>query len=141
VMAKQAADLHTDSLAQRALLHFCTHNDLAAHVAQLRLVYGGRRQAMLDALSRHLPDEATWTRPNGGLFVWVTLPLGVDSVALLREAVAHKVAFVPGGAFFADGAGANTLRLSYSHASPALIEEGVRRLGAAVKAQLLVAAG
>ncbi|MGH2388956.1 MAG: PLP-dependent aminotransferase family protein [Chloroflexota bacterium] len=141
VMAKQAADLHTDSLAQRALLHFCTHNDLAAHVAQLRLVYGGRRQAMLDALSRHLPDEATWTRPDGGLFVWVTLPLGVDSVALLREAVAHKVAFVPGGAFFADGAGANTLRLSYSHASPALIEEGVRRLGAAVKAQLLVAAG
>jgi 2-aminoadipate transaminase len=140
VMAKQAADLHTDSLAQRALLHFSTHNDLSAHIAQLRAVYGERRQAMLEALGRHVPAEASWTNPEGGLFIWVTLPAGVESTTLLREAIGHKVAFVPGAAFFTDGGGANMMRLSYSHASPALIEEGVKRLGSAIKAQLLVAA-
>jgi 2-aminoadipate transaminase len=133
-MAKQAADLHTDSLAQRALLHFCTHNDLTAHIARLRVVYGERRQAMLEALARHLPTGSRWTKPDGGLFVWVTLPEGMDSVALLREAVAQKVAFVPGTAFEVDGSGANTMRLSFSHASPALIEEGARRLGLAARA-------
>lgn len=139
-MAKQAADLHTDSLAQRALLHFSTHNDLSAHVAKLREVYGERRQAMLDALGRYLPAEASWTNPEGGLFIWVTLPAGLESTTLLREAIGYKVAFVPGAAFFTDGGGANMMRLSYSHASPALIEEGVKRLGGALKAQLLVAA-
>jgi len=135
VMAKQAADLHTDSLAQRALLHFCTHNDLAAHIEQLREVYRERREAMLDALARYLPAEARWTKPEGGLFVWVTLPAGVDSAALLREALRQKVAFVPGGAFHVDGGGAGSMRLSFSHAAPALIQEGVRRLGEAIKAQ------
>src|SRR6185437_16247586 len=99
----------------------------------LRLVYGERRQAMLDALGRYMPAEASWTNPEGGLFVWVTLPTGVESTTLLREAIGHKVAFVPGAAFFTDGGGANMMRLSYSHASPALIEEGVKRLGSAIK--------
>ncbi|HVA92979.1 MAG TPA: PLP-dependent aminotransferase family protein [Chloroflexota bacterium] len=141
VMAKQAADLHTDSLAQRALLHYCTHNDLAAHVEQLRLVYRERRDAMLDALARHLPSEARWTTPEGGLFVWVTLPPGVDSAALLRAALLQKVAFVPGGAFHVDGGGAGSMRLSFSHASPPSIEEGVRRLGEAVRAHARAASG
>lgn len=135
-MAKQAADLHTDSLAQRALLHYCTHNDLDAHIQTLRGVYGERRQAMLDSLARHLPDGSRWTTPDGGLFVWVTLPEGLDSAALLREALAQKVAFVPGHAFHVDGGGASSMRLSYSHASPELIEEGARRLGLAAKVLL-----
>ncbi|HEY8284544.1 MAG TPA: PLP-dependent aminotransferase family protein [Chloroflexota bacterium] len=141
VMAKQAADLHTDSLAQRALLHFCTHNDLAAHIEQLQEVYRERREAMLDALAQYLPADAGWTKPEGGLFVWVTLPAGVDSAVLLREALRQKVAFVPGAAFHVDGGGVGSMRLSYSHASPALIQEGVRRLGEAIKAQVREVSG
>jgi 2-aminoadipate transaminase len=136
IMAKQAADLHTDSLAQRAILHFCLHNDLDAHVRELRTVYGARRNAMLASLARHFPAAARWTMPHGGLFTWVTLPEGVDAVELLRVAVSRKVAFVPGSAFFTDGSGRNCLRLNFSHTAPDVIEEGVARLGAAVAEQV-----
>src|SRR5260370_35910942 len=136
-MAKQAADLHTDSLAQRAILHFCRHNDLAAHILQLRAVYRERRDAMLAALARHFPAEAHWTVPEGGLFTWVTLPSGIDTGALLADAIAQRVAFVPGVAFHADGSGAHSLRLSFSHSDADRIEEGVRRLSLAIKARML----
>ena len=131
-MAKQAADLHTDALAQRAILHFCQHNDLPAHIVRLRAVYRERRDAMLDALTRHFPRGIHWTRPEGGLFLWVTLQEGIDSQSVLRDAVAARVAFVPGSAFNADGTGANCMRLSFSNATPEQIEEGVRRLGTVV---------
>ena len=136
VIAKQAADLHTDSLVQRAVLHFCTHNDLAAHIAHLQDVYRERRDAMLAALERYFPPEARWTHPEGGLFLWVTLPEGTDSRALLAEALEQRVAFVPGTAFHVDGSGANCLRLNFSHAAPERLAEGVRRLGGVLAARL-----
>jgi 2-aminoadipate transaminase len=129
ILAKQAADLHTDSLSQRAVLDFCRHNDLTAHVRTLRETYRERRQAMLQAMDDHFPSDCRWTRPSGGLFTWVTLPEHLDATALLREAVKHKVVYVPGAAFFTDGSGANTLRLNFSHPSVEKIEEGIRRLG------------
>ena len=129
VLAKQAADLHTDSLAQRALLDFCRHNDLDQHVRMLRDVYRKRRDAMLAAMDRYFPAACRWTRPAGGLFTWVTLPDGADATALLAKALARNVAFVPGDAFFTDGSGANTLRLNFSHPNPETIEEGIHRLG------------
>lgn len=134
VVAKQGTDLHTDSLVQRAVLWFCTHHDLAGHVARLRSVYGARRDAMLGALSRHMPPSVQWTEPEGGLFLWLTLPEGVDSRALLGEALRRRVAFVPGNAFYADGTGGEHLRLNFSHTPPEQIEEGVRRLAAALSA-------
>jgi 2-aminoadipate transaminase len=130
ILAKQAADLHTDSLSQRAVLDFCQHNDLAAHVETLRETYRERRQAMMAAMEKHFPGACRWTRPAGGLFTWVTLPDHLDATTLLREAVARKVVYVPGAAFFTDGSGANTLRLNFSHPNPDKIEEGIRRLGA-----------
>jgi 2-aminoadipate transaminase len=136
VLAKQAADLHTDSLAQRAVLHFCTHNDLEAHILTLKGVYGARRDAMLASLARHFPPTARWTTPEGGLFTWVTLPEDIDAVELLRVAVTQKVAFVPGSAFFSDGSGRNCLRLNFSHASADVIDRGIARLGAVVTTQL-----
>lgn len=136
VIAKQSADLHTDSLVQRAVLHFCTHNDLDAHIAGLQAVYRERRDAMLAALERYFPAEARWTHPDGGLFLWVTLPEGMDARALLAAALEHKVAFVPGTAFHVDGAGEYALRLNFSHAAPERLEEGVRRLGGVIKAHL-----
>jgi hypothetical protein len=88
---------------------------------------------MLAALARHMPEGVTWTRPDGGLFVWLTLPVGVDAAALLRRAVTEaRVAFVPGHAFFADECGRNTLRLSYSLADEAQIAAGIERLAALI---------
>lgn len=136
VMAKQGADLHTDSLAQRAILHYLQHNDLDAQIERLRRVYGERRDAMLAALARSFPAEARFTHPEGGLFTWATLPEGCDCRAILRDAVQARVAFVPGDAFFADGRGANTLRLNFSHAHPDRIEEGIRRLSTVVAAHM-----
>lgn len=136
VLAKQAADLQSDSLTQRALLHFCANNDTEEIVTRLRVLYRERRDAMLDALARHFPAEARWTRPEGGLFIWVTLPQGVHDRALLSDALAQRVAFVPGSAFHIDGQGSNCLRLSFSVSSPERIEEGIARLSGVVKEHL-----
>ena len=137
VRAKQGADLHTDTLAQRAVLHYCLHADLEGHIARLRRVYRERRDAMLAALTRYFPPEARWTRPEGGLFLWVTLPAGVDTRALLADALERGVAFVPGSAFQTmpdRGQGGQSLRLNFSHADPERIDEGLRRLGEVVAA-------
>jgi DNA-binding transcriptional MocR family regulator len=94
---------------------------------------------MLAALARAFPDEATgvrWTRPEGGLFLWVMLPAGMNSAALLEDAIAERVAFVPGTPFHPDGSGANTMRLNFSNADEAHIEEGIARLGGVVLRQL-----
>ena len=92
---------------------------------------------MLSALERHFPPEVRWTKPQGGLFLWMTLPEGLDSTELLKEALEkEKVAFVPGSSFFPRGGGERTCRLNFSYASPDVIDEGIRRLGDVVKARL-----
>ena len=92
---------------------------------------------MLAALDQHMPAAAHWTRPHGGMFVWVTLPEGMDGAALLKKALAEeKIAFVPGGAFHADGTGRNTLRLAYSLQPEFVIEEGMARLGRLVTREM-----
>ncbi len=142
VLAKQGADLHTDTLTQRAVLHYCLHADMDGHIARLRQVYRERRDAMLAALALYFPAEARWTRPEGGLFIWVTLPEGIDTRALLAVALERGVAFVPGSAFHVAGAGGHgeqggrSLRLNFSHADPDRIDAGLRRLGEVVAAAL-----
>ncbi len=129
VLLKQAADLHSATINQMAVAEVAGHC-FDAHVTGLRETYRARRDAMLRALERNMPEGVTWTRPEGGMFVWVTLPPGVDAGALLQRSLdTVRVAFVPGQAFFADGSGANTLRLSFSCADEAAIDEGMRRLG------------
>jgi DNA-binding transcriptional MocR family regulator len=129
VLIKQASDLNTSNINQM-VMHQLAERTYAAQVEKARILYSGRRTAMLAALEKHMPDGVTWTKPEGGLFVWLTLPAHFNGSALLKRAVEEfNVAFVPGSAFFADGRGANTIRLSYSLPTEEKIAEGVARLG------------
>jgi 2-aminoadipate transaminase len=135
VTAKQAADLHTSALTQRLVWAYVRHPGvLEAHLEKLCAVYRRRRDAMLAALARHLPAGCRWTRPEGGLFLWVELPPAIDALELFQAALHLDVAFVPGAPFWVGEPRRNTLRLNFSNATEARIEEGVRRLGAAIRA-------
>ena len=129
VLMKQAADLHSSTINQIAI-HQVAERGFDAQVAKVRKTYSHRRDCMLAALAKYMPDGTSWTKPQGGMFVWITLPKGMDGAKLLaRSLETAKVAFVPGQAFFADGSGANTFRVSFSCANDEMIEEGISRLG------------
>lgn len=140
VLMKQAADLHSSTINQMAIAHVAVRH-FDAQVAKVKAAYSARRNAMLAALDKYMPAGTTWTKPEGGMFIWVTLPEGIDGAALLAHSVeSEKVAFVPGQAFFADRSGANTFRLSFSCANEAMIEEGIKRLGRLVSGAQAAAA-
>jgi 2-aminoadipate transaminase len=128
VLAKQGMDLHTSTLSQRALHRYLTTADVDAQLGLLRREYGRRRDVMAAALRARFPPGIAWTDPQGGMFIWVRLPASLDAGALLEEAVARKVAYVPGAPFFPDGGGQNHLRLNFSNAPQARIDEGIARL-------------
>jgi len=123
VQMKQGADLHTSTFTQMVAYETACGGFLDRHVQRLREIYGERRNAMLAALARHFPAGIEWTRPHGGLFLWVTLPEGLDSAALFQEALKEKVAFIPGASFHPCGGGERTLRLNFSYCTPEVIEE------------------
>ena len=128
VLIKQAGDLHSGTLDQ-AVTCDVANSSFAQRLPVLRATYAERRDAMLAALADFAPPDTSWTKPEGGLFVWVTLPRCIDTRAMLPRAVEDaKVAYVPGAAFFFDGQGQNSLRLSFSLADVVKIREGVRRL-------------
>ncbi|MCS3742516.1 MULTISPECIES: PLP-dependent aminotransferase family protein [unclassified Rhizobium] len=136
VLMKQAADLHSSTINQMAIAHVAERG-FDAQVAKIRSVYSHRRNVMLAALEKYMPAGTSWTKPEGGMFIWVTLPDGMDGAKLLAKSLeTAKVAFVPGKAFFADGSGANTFRVSFSCANDQMIEEGISRLGALVTAEI-----
>jgi len=133
VLMKQAADLHSSTINQIAI-HRVASTGFDSQVAKLHSVYKHRRDKMLEALAKYMPEGTDWTKPEGGMFIWVTLPKGMDGAALLAASIeSEKVAFVPGKAFFADCTGANTLRLSYSCANDEMIDEGIMRLGRLIR--------
>ncbi|MEO6323962.1 MAG: PLP-dependent aminotransferase family protein, partial [Thermoanaerobaculia bacterium] len=132
-IAKQAADLHTATLAQRATAELLKTFDYDGHLGVIRRAYGERCLAMLDSLARHLPEGSRWTRPDGGLFVWAELPTGMSADEIFETALAEKVAFVPGSAFYAAAPRHEMMRLNYSNRPPELIEEGIARLGRVVR--------
>jgi 2-aminoadipate transaminase len=131
-VAKQSCDLHTATLAQRAVSRLLETFDYDAHVARICALYRERRDAMLEALEREFPAGTTWTRPDGGLFVWVGVREGVDTGRLLNEALREGVAFVPGAPFFARAPERNYLRLNFSNRPREVIADGMKRLAAAV---------
>jgi len=133
-IAKQAADLQTATLSQRATVALLRTFDYAGHVAHICGVYRERCQTMLDALAAHLPAGCRWVAPQGGMFVWLQLPGGLRADAVFPAAVARKVAFVPGQAFFIADLRHDFIRLNYSNRPPALITEGMQRLGAVIHA-------
>jgi 2-aminoadipate transaminase len=130
--AKQGLDLHTGSLAQAIAYEACRDGLLDRHVPTIRATYHARRDAMLAALEQHMPTQVSWTRPGGGLFIWLTLPAQIDTTELLQASLEQKVAFVPGTPFYANGGGTNTMRLNFSHSSPEQIAEGVARLARSI---------
>jgi 2-aminoadipate transaminase len=136
VVAKQAADLHSNGFAQRVLHRWLLDNDLDAHIAQIRQAYGRQRDLMVELAEKLFPPEVRFTRPDGGMFLWVTLPPKCSSLELFERAIAEKVAFVPGQAFFADGGGENTLRLNFSNSDEARIEEGMDRLARVLRSRV-----
>ncbi|MCO5188389.1 MAG: PLP-dependent aminotransferase family protein [Anaerolineae bacterium] len=136
VMAKQGMDLHSSSFVQMVAYEVVKDGFLKQHVQHIRTVYGERRDVMLAAMARHFPPSVAWTRPDGGLFLWVTLPEGVDASVLFEKAVANNVAYVPGIAFDPLNEAVNTFRLNFSNAQPDVIEEGIRRLGSVLTAEL-----
>jgi 2-aminoadipate transaminase len=135
-LGKQAADLCSPPLSQHFVVAYFANRDWRAYVRGLVELYRRRRDTMLDALAEHLPPEAEWTRPRGGLFVWARLPDYIDTTDLLARALRDNVAFVPGRAAFLDGRGGSEMRLNFSGVHEDHIREGVRRIGKVVSEQL-----
>ena len=133
VQAKQGADLHTSTFVQMLAYDIASRGILKRHVRLIRDVYCERRDVMLEAMEAHFPKNVSWTRPKGGLFLWVRCPEGIDTESLLRAALEEKVAFVPGFAFFPDGSGRNALRLNFSAMAPDKIRLGIERLGSVIQ--------
>lgn len=133
VLMKQASDLHSPSINQLAI-HRVAETAYDAQVDKLIAAYRTRRDDLLAGLQAHMPKGVTWSHPEGGMFVWLTLPENIDAAELLARAVKEKrVAFVPGSAFYADGTGRNTLRLSFTLATPSAVSEGIPRLASLIK--------
>jgi DNA-binding transcriptional MocR family regulator len=137
VQAKQGVDLHTSSFAQALAADLMEQGVLEEHVKCIRAVYKERKDVMLQAMEAQFPSEVTWTRPEGGLFVWVTMPEAWDSEPLLKRSADENVAFVPGFAFYPDGRGRNAMRLNFSNAQPDQIREGIERLGRAMRREFM----
>ena len=135
-LAKQAADLHTAQLTQMVVYEVIKDGFLEQHIPKIRTLYANQCQVMLDAMAECFPSSVTWTKPEGGMFIWVTLPKHIDAMKLLDQAIASKVAFVPGAPFYANEAETNTLRLSFVTVPPERIREGVAVLGKLIAAQL-----
>lgn len=135
-LAKQAADLHTAQLTQMVVHEVIKDGFLDRHIPTIRELYGNQCQAMLDAMAEHFPAGATWTKPQGGMFIWVTLPKHINAMELLDEAIKHKVAFVPGAPFYANEPEAHTLRLSFVTVPPERIRQGIAILGKLIAARM-----
>ena len=136
VIAKQGADLCTNMFVQFIAEEYTESGLIYGQVEKIIAMYKRKRDIMLDALERHFPKGASWTKPEGGMFVWATLPEGIDTSEMLVEALKAKVAYVGGAAFSPDGSGRNNMRLNFSNTDDDTIEEGVRRLAAIINKRL-----
>jgi 2-aminoadipate transaminase len=128
VVAKQAADLHSNELTQRIVHRYLSDNDVNAHIQRIRDAYKRQRDLMVSAVKSLFPPDVSCTEPEGGMFLWMTLPQAVSAMTFFERSLERKVTFVPGAAFFTSGGGENTLRLNFSNCDEAMIDEGMTRL-------------
>jgi len=133
IIAKQGADLHTNYFCQRVVHSFLSNFDVKSHIEKARKAYKEQRDAMVTMIEKYFPPEIKYTKPEGGMFLWVTLPGEMSSMRLFELSIKDKVAFVPGDPFYVDGGGENTLRLNYSNSNPEQIETGIIKLSKAIK--------
>lgn len=136
VVVKQGMDLSSPIFTQFIVAEYMARGLLPAQVARIRELYARKRTAMLDALAQHMPEGVAWTKPEGGLFLWVTLPPTMDATALFPQAVEKKVAYVIGSAFHCNGQGQSTMRLNFSYPTVLEIDEGIKRLAAMIRENL-----
>jgi len=137
VLGKQAADLCTSTLTQYFVREYFAEGRWREYIENLSGIYRRRRDAMVAALAEFFPEGATWTEPEGGLFIWATLPEFIDTSDLLAKAIREEnVAFVPGSAAYVDGRGASSMRLNFSGVDIDGIVEGIRRIGKVVNEQI-----
>jgi len=136
VTSKQSVDLCTPALSQAIIVEFINRGLLGPHIESLKVLYRHKRDAMLAALSEHMPEGVHWTKPQGGLFLFVYLPEYINAEEMFTEAVEEKVAYVIGSAFYCNGQGHNTFRLNFSYPSEEQIYEGIRRLGKVIKKRI-----
>ncbi len=136
VLGKQASDLCTSTLTQYFVREYFAEGRWREYISSLAEIYQSRRDAMVEALGRYFPTQASWTEPEGGLFIWATLPPYIDTSDLLARALREDVAFVPGQAAYVDGRGRNSMRLNFSAGDEDEIREGIRRIGKAIEAQV-----
>ncbi len=133
IIAKQASDLHTNYFGQRIIMQYLKDNDINEHIAKIRQAYGRQRDAMVSAIREYFPEETQYTQPEGGMFLWITLPEGLSAMEVFNEAINKKVAFVPGDPFYINKKEVNTLRLNFSSVDEETIRKGIKRLGALLK--------
>jgi 2-aminoadipate transaminase len=136
IVAKQNSDQCAGALGQRMLEEYGRGGHLDRQIVRSRELYARRAGLMAAALTAHMPDGTTWTTPEGGFYIWLTAPDGLDTVALSAAARARKVAYVPGRPFYPDEAGTTQIRLAYSRVADDLIDEGVRRIGEVLRTAL-----
>lgn len=132
-VAKEASDLHTNIFAQYLIWDYLQNNDLDMHITKIKELYGKQARAMMEAMDRYFPPTVKYTKPQGGMFLWLTLPEGMSAMSLFPKALEKKVAFVPGDPFYTDIRNANTMRLNYTNADSETIVEGIHRLGDLLK--------
>ncbi|MGZ7118320.1 MAG: aminotransferase-like domain-containing protein [Methanobacterium sp.] len=132
IIAKQASDLHSNYFTQRVVYQYLTHNNVDEHIEKIKKMYRNQRNLMVSMIEEYFPENVKYTKPEGGMFLWVTLPEELSSMDLFELAIKENVAFVPGKAFFTDGSGDNTLRLNFSNSDEEKIKEGIKRLGKAI---------
>ncbi len=136
ITVKQAADLHTNYFAQRIVYQYLKKNNIDDHIEKLKRVYGIHAGAMQKSIEKYFPEGTGYTKPQGSMFIWVTLPQKIKAMDLLKPALKKKVAFVPGEPFYTGIKGVSTLRLNYSNAEPDMIEKGIKRMGMAIKSMM-----
>ena len=133
---RESFDLESSTLFQRAVTEFVTRGSLEPHLKAITAAHGERRDTILGALETHLADVARWSKPDGGVFVWVSLPEGLDTKEMFHQAIEQRVAYIPGGVFSVDGSTKNALRLNFSNVKPEAIDEGVSRLAGVIRTAL-----
>jgi 2-aminoadipate transaminase len=135
-MAKQTADLCTSSFVQKIIARYIEKGLLEKNLKKTIALYSERRDFMIKCFRDNMPRKVTWTEPEGGLFLFVTLPPGFDADIILKRAIEKNVAFVSGSSFFCNGSGKNTMRINFSFSNPTEIEEGVKRLSMVIKEEI-----
>lgn len=133
VTAKQASDLHSNFFSQMIVHHYLTEYDVEDHLTMIREMYKNQRDFMLEMIKRYFPEGVKYTEPEGGIFLWVTLPEDMDAMELFERTMEDDVAFVPGEAFYSEDSQKNTLRLNFSNSNNTKIEEGIKKMGKAIK--------